>query len=165
MSSAPAIGVLPGHRAGADHRAAAADHLLGERDGRFFCSILFCGVFYGAIYGGSTTSILLVNARRESFNHHLARRQSYGQGTRGLHWRPRRSAASMGPVGTLGIAFLGPWWWTSRWNSGRPVLPHDPVLRHRLGRAGRVGAARAHQPVLRAAAGTGRWIFRPGSRA
>jgi putative tricarboxylic transport membrane protein len=72
--------------------------------------ILFCGVFYGAMYGGSTTSILL-NAPGESGSIITAL-----EGTRmARNGRagPALATAAIGSfvagtVGTLGLAFLGP---------------------------------------------------------
>src|SRR3712207_2653860 len=72
--------------------------------------ILFCGVFYGAMYGGSTTSILL-NTPGESGpiitaleGAKMARNGGAG---------PALATAAIGSfvagtVGTLGIAFIGP---------------------------------------------------------
>ena len=44
------------HRPGADGRAAPAGHVHLEPVGAF---IMFAGIYYGAMYGGSTTAILL----------------------------------------------------------------------------------------------------------
>jgi hypothetical protein len=51
-----AIGVLPGIGPGDGGGDAAADHAQGRADGSM---IFFAGIYYGAMYGGSTTSILL----------------------------------------------------------------------------------------------------------
>jgi len=72
--------------------------------------ILFCGVFYGAMYGGSTTSILL-NAPGESGSVITALEGS--RMARNGRAGPALATAAIGSfiagiVGTLGIAFLGP---------------------------------------------------------
>ncbi|HZH45070.1 MAG TPA: tripartite tricarboxylate transporter permease [Roseococcus sp.] len=72
--------------------------------------ILFCGVFYGAMYGGSTTSILL-NAPGESGSIVTALEGS--RMARNGRAGPALATAALGSfvagvVGTLGIAFLGP---------------------------------------------------------
>ena len=51
------VGVLPGHRAGGGHVPAPADHL--PRRPRSSAIIMLAGIYYGAMYGGSTTSILV----------------------------------------------------------------------------------------------------------
>jgi TctA family transporter len=50
------IGVLPGIGPGGDHRHAAADHLPLPPTASL---IMLAGIYYGAQYGGSTTSILV----------------------------------------------------------------------------------------------------------
>jgi putative tricarboxylic transport membrane protein len=72
--------------------------------------ILFCGVFYGAMYGGSTTSILL-NAPGESGSIITAlegaRMARHGRAGPALATAAIGSFVA-GTVGTLGLAFLGP---------------------------------------------------------
>ncbi|MCU0945354.1 MAG: tripartite tricarboxylate transporter permease, partial [Rubritepida sp.] len=72
--------------------------------------ILFCGVFYGAMYGGSTTSILL-NAPGESGSIITALEGS--RMAKSGRAGPALATAAIGSfvagtIGTLGIAFLGP---------------------------------------------------------
>ncbi len=72
--------------------------------------ILFCGVFYGAMYGGSTTSILL-NAPGESGS--IITALEGAKMARNGRAGPALATAAIGSfvagvVGTLGIAFLGP---------------------------------------------------------
>jgi putative tricarboxylic transport membrane protein len=72
--------------------------------------ILFCGVFYGAMYGGSTTSILL-NTPGESGS--IITALEGAKMARNGRAGPALATAAIGSfvagtVGTLGIAFLGP---------------------------------------------------------
>ncbi|MCX8135230.1 MAG: tripartite tricarboxylate transporter permease [Roseococcus sp.] len=72
--------------------------------------ILFCGVFYGAMYGGSTTSILL-NAPGESGS--IITALEGARMARNGRAGPALATAAIGSfvagtVGTLGLAFLGP---------------------------------------------------------
>ena len=72
--------------------------------------ILFCGVFYGAMYGGSTTSILL-NAPGESGS--IVTALEGAKMARNGRAGPALATAAIGSfvagtVGTLGISFLGP---------------------------------------------------------
>ncbi len=72
--------------------------------------ILFCGVFYGAMYGGSTTSLLL-NAPGESGS--IITALEGAKMARNGRAGPALATAAIGSfvagvVGTLGIAFLGP---------------------------------------------------------
>ncbi|MFL1462910.1 tripartite tricarboxylate transporter permease [Roseococcus sp. DSY-14] len=72
--------------------------------------ILFCGVFYGAMYGGSTASILL-NAPGESGS--IITALEGAKMARNGRAGPALATAAIGSfvagvVGTLGIAFLGP---------------------------------------------------------
>jgi len=72
--------------------------------------ILFCGVFYGAMYGGSTTSILL-NAPGESGS--IVTALEGAKMARNGRAGPALATAALGSfvagtVGTLGISFLGP---------------------------------------------------------
>jgi putative tricarboxylic transport membrane protein len=72
--------------------------------------ILFCGIFYGAMYGGSTTSILL-NTPGESGSIITAlegaKMARHGRAGPALATSAIGSFVA-GTVGTLGIAFLGP---------------------------------------------------------
>ncbi|MCW8087756.1 tripartite tricarboxylate transporter permease [Sabulicella glaciei] len=72
--------------------------------------ILFCGVFYGAMYGGSTTSILL-NAPGESGS--IITALEGAKMARSGRAGPALATSAIGSfvagvVGTAGIAFLGP---------------------------------------------------------
>jgi putative tricarboxylic transport membrane protein len=72
--------------------------------------ILFCGIFYGAMYGGSTTSILL-NAPGESGS--IITALEGAKMARNGRAGPALATAAIGSfvagtVGTLGIAFVGP---------------------------------------------------------
>ncbi len=72
--------------------------------------ILFCGVFYGAMYGGSTTSIL-INTPGESGS--IITALEGNKMARNGRAGPALATAAIGSfvagtVGTLGIAFLGP---------------------------------------------------------
>ncbi|WP_424812718.1 tripartite tricarboxylate transporter permease [Roseococcus sp. YIM B11640] len=72
--------------------------------------ILFCGIFYGAMYGGSTTSILL-NAPGESGS--IITALEGAKMARNGRAGPALATSAIGSfvagvVGTLGIAFLGP---------------------------------------------------------
>ncbi len=72
--------------------------------------ILFCGVFYGAMYGGSTTSILL-NTPGESGS--IITALEGARMARSGRAGPALATAAVGSfvagtIGTLGISFLGP---------------------------------------------------------
>jgi putative tricarboxylic transport membrane protein len=72
--------------------------------------ILFCGVFYGAMYGGSTTSILL-NTPGESGS--IITALEGAKMARNGRAGPALATAAVGSfvagtIGTLGISFLGP---------------------------------------------------------
>jgi putative tricarboxylic transport membrane protein len=72
--------------------------------------ILFCGVFYGAMYGGSTTSILL-NTPGESGS--IITSLEGAKMARNGRAGPALATAAIGSfvagtIGTLGIAFVGP---------------------------------------------------------
>ncbi len=72
--------------------------------------ILFCGIFYGAMYGGSTTSILL-NAPGESGS--IITALEGAKMAKNGRAGPALATAAIGSfiagiVGTLGIAFIGP---------------------------------------------------------
>ncbi|MBK1657619.1 tripartite tricarboxylate transporter permease [Paracraurococcus ruber] len=72
--------------------------------------ILFCGVFYGAMYGGSTTSILL-NTPGESGS--IITALEGAKMARSGRAGPALATAAIGSfvagtIGTLGISFLGP---------------------------------------------------------
>ena len=72
--------------------------------------ILFCGVFYGAMYGGSTTSILL-NTPGESGS--IITALEGAKMARNGRAGPALATAAIGSfvagtIGTLGISFLGP---------------------------------------------------------
>lgn len=72
--------------------------------------ILFCGIFYGAMYGGSTTSILL-NTPGESGS--IITALEGAKMARNGRAGPALATAAIGSfvagtIGTLGISFLGP---------------------------------------------------------
>jgi putative tricarboxylic transport membrane protein len=72
--------------------------------------ILFCGIFYGAMYGGSTTSILL-NTPGESGS--IITSLEGAKMARNGRAGPALATAAIGSfvagtIGTLGISFLGP---------------------------------------------------------
>lgn len=72
--------------------------------------ILFCGIFYGAMYGGSTTSILL-NTPGESGS--IITALEGARMARNGRAGPALATAAIGSfvagtIGTLGISFLGP---------------------------------------------------------
>ena len=109
--------------------------------------ILFCGVFYGAMYGGSTTSILLnTPGKSGSIITSLEGAKMARNGRAG----PALATSAIGSfvagtVGTIGIAFIGPMivdLALAAW-PGRVFLADDALLRHRLGGARRQRAARA----------------------
>jgi len=109
--------------------------------------ILFCGVFYGAMYGGSTTSILL-NTPGESGS--IITALEGAKMARSGRAGPALATSAIGSfvagtVGTLGIAFLGPvivdW---ALVLGGRVFLADAAVLRPRLGVVG--SSARAGSP-------------------
>ena len=58
--------------------------------------IMFAGIYYGGMYGGSTTSILLEHAGRKRLDRHRARGQQDGarRAAAGRRWPRRRSARS-----------------------------------------------------------------------
>ena len=74
--------------------------------------IMFAGIYYGGMYGGSTTSILHQHAGRERLDGHRARGQQDGArpAAAGRRSRPRRSAPSS-PARSRrsGSRFLAPW--------------------------------------------------------
>ena len=86
--------------------------------------ILFAGIYYGAMYGGSTTSILL-NTPGESATivtalegNKMARN---GRAGAALATAAIGSFVA-GTIGTLGITFLAPSSWSGRSNSGRRTI-------------------------------------------
>ncbi|WP_376098965.1 tripartite tricarboxylate transporter permease [Roseomonas sp. CCTCC AB2023176] len=102
-----AIGVLPGIGPALTIALLLPITFKVEATGAF---ILFCGVFYGAMYGGSTTSILL-NTPGESGSiiTSLEGSKMAKNGRAG----PALFTAAVGSfvagtIGTLGISFLGP---------------------------------------------------------
>ena len=104
--------------------------------------IMFAGIYYGAMYGGSTTSIL-INTPGESASiitalegNQMARR---GRGAAALATAAIGSFVA-GTLATIGLTFLAPLARaTSRSRSGRPsTSPDGARLHHGVGRARRV---------------------------
>jgi putative tricarboxylic transport membrane protein len=102
-----AIGVLPGLGPALTIALLLPLTFKVEATGAF---ILFCGVFYGAMYGGSTTSILL-NTPGESGS--IITALEGAKMARNGRAGPALVTAAVGSfvagtVGTLGISFIGP---------------------------------------------------------
>jgi putative tricarboxylic transport membrane protein len=102
-----AIGVLPGIGPALTIALLLPITFKVEATGAF---ILFCGVFYGAMYGGSTTSILL-NTPGESGS--IITALEGAKMARNGRAGPALVTAAVGSfvagtVGTLGISFIGP---------------------------------------------------------
>ena len=102
-----AIGVLPGIGPALTVAMLLPITFKVEATGAF---ILFCGVFYGAMYGGSTTSILL-NTPGESGS--IITALEGAKMARNGRAGPALATAAIGSfvagtIGTLGISFLGP---------------------------------------------------------
>jgi putative tricarboxylic transport membrane protein len=102
-----AIGVLPGIGPALTIALLLPITFTVSATGAF---ILFCGVFYGAMYGGSTTSILL-NTPGESGS--IITALEGAKMARNGRAGPALATAAVGSfvagtIGTIGIAFLGP---------------------------------------------------------
>ena len=102
-----AIGVLPGIGPALTIALLLPVTFKVEATGAF---ILFCGVFYGAMYGGSTTSILL-NTPGESGS--IITALEGAKMAKNGRAGPALVTAAVGSfvagtVGTLGISFIGP---------------------------------------------------------
>ncbi|MFC0409912.1 tripartite tricarboxylate transporter permease [Roseomonas elaeocarpi] len=102
-----AIGVLPGIGPALTIALLLPITFQVSAQGAF---ILFCGVFYGAMYGGSTTSILL-NTPGESGS--IITALEGAKMARNGRAGPALATAAIGSfiagtIGTLGISFLGP---------------------------------------------------------
>ncbi|WP_149536807.1 tripartite tricarboxylate transporter permease [Siccirubricoccus phaeus] len=102
-----AVGVLPGIGPALTIALLLPITFQVEATGAF---ILFCGVFYGAMYGGSTTSILL-NTPGESGS--IITALEGAKMARHGRAGPALATAAIGSfvagtIGTLGISFLGP---------------------------------------------------------
>ena len=102
-----AVGVLPGIGPALTIALLLPITFQVEATGAF---ILFCGVFYGAMYGGSTTSILL-NTPGESGS--IITALEGAKMARNGRAGPALATAAIGSfvagtIGTLGISFLGP---------------------------------------------------------
>jgi putative tricarboxylic transport membrane protein len=102
-----AVGVLPGIGPALTIALLLPITFKVEATGAF---ILFCGVFYGAMYGGSTTSILL-NTPGESGS--IITALEGAKMARNGRAGPALATAAIGSfvagtIGTLGISFLGP---------------------------------------------------------
>ncbi|MBX9701216.1 MAG: tripartite tricarboxylate transporter permease, partial [Acetobacteraceae bacterium] len=102
-----AVGVLPGIGPALTIALLLPITFQVEATGAF---ILFCGVFYGAMYGGSTTSILL-NTPGESGS--IITALEGAKMARSGRAGPALATAAVGSfiagtIGTLGLSFLGP---------------------------------------------------------
>ncbi len=102
-----AVGVLPGIGPALTIALLLPITFQVEATGAF---ILFCGIFYGAMYGGSTTSILL-NTPGESGS--IITALEGAKMARNGRAGPALATAAIGSfvagtIGTLGISFLGP---------------------------------------------------------
>ncbi|GGC26334.1 tripartite tricarboxylate transporter TctA [Siccirubricoccus deserti] len=102
-----AVGVLPGIGPALTIALLLPVTFQVEATGAF---ILFCGIFYGAMYGGSTTSILL-NTPGESGS--IITALEGAKMARSGRAGPALATAAIGSfiagtIGTLGISFLGP---------------------------------------------------------
>ena len=102
-----AIGVLPGIGPALTIALLLPITFQIEATGAF---ILFCGIFYGAMYGGSTTSILL-NTPGESGS--IITALEGAKMARHGRAGPALATAAIGSfvagtIGTLGISFIGP---------------------------------------------------------
>ena len=129
--------------------------------------IMFAGIYYGGMYGGSTTSILL-NTPGESASivtalegNKMARKGRGG---------PALATAAIGSfvaglIATIGLAFISPVDGEVRAvaRAGRLFRADGARLRHRLGGLRRLGAARADRAGARADARARR--HRPADRA
>ena len=118
--------------------------------------IMFAGIYYGGMYGGSTTAILL-NTPGESASIVTAiegnKMAKAGRGGPALATAAIGSFVA-GTIATIGLAFLAPVAGRVR-RQLRPVglLRADGArLRHRVGDLRRLALARADQPVARAGA-------------
>ncbi len=86
--------------------------------------ILFAGIYYGAMYGGSTTSILL-NTPGEcaTIVTALEGNKMARSGRAGAALATAAIGSFVaGTIGTLGITFLAGRWWISRSDSARPNI-------------------------------------------
>src|SRR3712207_776205 len=102
-----AVGVLPGIGPALTIALLLPITFQVQATGAF---ILFCGVFYGAMYGGSTTSILL-NTPGESGS--IITALEGARMARSGRAGPALATAAVGSfvagtIGTLGISLLGP---------------------------------------------------------
>jgi putative tricarboxylic transport membrane protein len=102
-----AVGVLPGIGPALTIALLLPITFQVPAEGAF---ILFCGVFYGAMYGGSTTSILL-NTPGESGS--IITALEGARMARSGRAGPALATAAIGSfvagtIGTIGISFLGP---------------------------------------------------------
>ncbi len=115
--------------------------------------IMFAGIFYGGMYGGSTTSILL-NTPGESSSVITAiegnKMAKAGRAAQALATAAIGSFVA-GAIGTALLAAFAPPISQIRGDAGRPVLPRDHAVRARRGHrgAGRLQAARRDLAVPR----------------
>ena len=128
--------------------------------------IMFGGIYYGAMYGGSTTSILL-NTPGETGaiataidGHQMARK---GRGAAALTTAAIGSFVA-GTLATIGLTFFAPVLASValQFGPGRILRAHGPGLLRRDLAARRLADARAVQPVPRSRA-RARW-HRPAHR-
>ena len=115
--------------------------------------IMFAGIFYGGMYGGSTTSILL-NTPGESSSVITAiegnKMAKAGRAAQALATAAIGSFVA-GAIGTMLLVLFAPAGVAIRGHPRRPVLPGDHAARARRGdrRARRIEAARRHLAVAR----------------
>ena len=153
MTLGTAIGILPG--IGPALTIALLLPVTAKLDptGAF---IMFAGLYYGAMYGSSTTSILL-NTPGESgsivtaVEGNLMARQ--GRGAAALATAAIGSFVA-GTLGTIAITFLAPLFvkLALLFGPAEYFALDDPRLHDRFGAARRIAAARRGQPVARAGA-------------
>ena len=133
--------------------------------------IMFAGIYYGAMYGGSTTSILLNTPGEIGHDRDGDRRQPDGQARprRRRRWPPPRSArSSPARIATIGadVVRAGRGRARAQVRSGGILRADGPRLHHRSAVLGDFAAARPGQPVHRSRARPRRHRqLRPARRA
>ena len=122
--------------------------------------IMFAGLYYGAMYGSSTTSILLNTPGEIGLDHDRRRRQCDGQKGRGAAALATAAIGSFvaGTLGTLAADLPGATLRQARVDvrPGRIFRADDAGLHHRLGAARLVDAQGRRQPDGRPGARPGR---------
>ena len=114
---------------------------------------MFAGIYYGGMYGGSTTAIL-INTPGESASMATAlegnKMAKAGRGGPALATSAIGSFVA-GTIATLGLTFLAPYLVdiAVQFGPGGLFRPHVRGLRDRLGHLRRFARARPHEPVHR----------------